>query len=110
MKCRKEKSREIKRQMATSSSSSGIGDGFVYPSQNIFELNNYVFSSKFDNGNLLKVEKGSGTHEFYLWSASDNYGTPNVRFDGTNAWFHFCVSGVAKGVTLKLQVHYDYHY
>ena len=24
--------------------------------------------------------------------------------DGTNAWFHFCVSGMAKGVTLKLQV------
>ena len=85
--------------------SSSSSDNAVYPSQNIFTLDKYTFSSKFDNGNLLKVEKGPSAYEFYLWSASDNYSTPNARVDGTNAWFHFCVSGMAKGITLKLQVH-----
>ena len=93
-----------KKSSSNSNSSNGV-ESLVYPSQNIFEFNNYIFSSKFDNGNLLKVEKGPGAHEFYLWTAGDNYGTLNARTDGTNAWFHFCVSGMAKGITLKLQVH-----
>ena len=77
---------------------------FKYPAHNVFELNGLLFSSKFDNGNLLKVEPGSTPNEYLMWVASDNYGTDYSRSDGTNAWFHFSVARVSKGTTLHFQI------
>jgi len=74
------------------------------PGHSIFEIDGLLFSSNFDNGNLMKVEKGTETNEFYLWVAPDNAGTELARADGANAWFHFCVSHVRKGTTLRLQI------
>ena len=59
--------------MTEESSSSG-GNTHTYPSQNTFELGGVIFSSNFDNGNLLKVERGGDSNEYLLWTAADNYG------------------------------------
>jgi hypothetical protein len=69
---------------------------------NIFDIDGVIFSSNFDNGNLANVEKGSGSHEYILWTSPDNAGTSYSS--SHNAWFHFCISHAAKGVSMRLVI------
>lgn len=77
---------------------------FENPAHSVFEVNGLLFSSNFDSGNLMKVERGAGANEYLLWTAPDNAGTDLARADGTNAWFYFCVSRAKKETTLRLQI------
>ncbi|KAF3849609.1 hypothetical protein F7725_019328 [Dissostichus mawsoni] len=86
---------------------------------------NIVFSSKFDSGNLgrvEKVEKGSSSpptdiapsgntlsgsnltpdYEFNLWTQPDCAGTEHEN--GNRSWFYFSVRGAAPGKILKINV------
>nr|XP_040016197.1 cytosolic carboxypeptidase-like protein 5 isoform X2 [Gasterosteus aculeatus aculeatus] len=86
---------------------------------------NILFSSKFDSGNLArveKVEKGSSSppgdvapggsvlcgsnftpdYEFNVWTQPDCGGTEHEN--GNRSWFHFSVRGAAAGKTLKINV------
>ncbi|XP_041815214.1 cytosolic carboxypeptidase-like protein 5 isoform X2 [Chelmon rostratus] len=86
---------------------------------------NIVFSSKFDSGNLARVEKverggsspptdtapsGSGPsgsnlspdYEFNVWTQPDCGGTENEN--GNRSWFYFSVRGAAPGKILKINV------
>ncbi|XP_056267126.1 cytosolic carboxypeptidase-like protein 5 isoform X2 [Pseudoliparis swirei] len=84
---------------------------------------NIVFSSKFDSGNLARVEKveksscsppeapsggaPSGSHltpdyEFNVWTQPDCGGTEHEN--GNRSWFHFSVRGAAGGKVLKINV------
>ncbi|XP_037541026.1 cytosolic carboxypeptidase-like protein 5 [Nematolebias whitei] len=86
---------------------------------------NIVFSSKFDSGNLArveKVEKGSssppsdaasagcstsGTHltpdyEFNVWTQPDCAGTEHEN--GNRSWFYFSMRGAPPGKLLKINV------
>uniref|UniRef100_A0A3Q2ZX87 Cytosolic carboxypeptidase-like protein 5 n=1 Tax=Kryptolebias marmoratus TaxID=37003 RepID=A0A3Q2ZX87_KRYMA len=86
---------------------------------------NIVFSSKFDSGNLArveKVEKGSssppsdtasggsstsGSHltpdyEFNVWTQPDCAGTEHEN--GNRSWFYFSVRGALPGKLLKINV------
>uniref|UniRef100_A0A1A7XB80 Cytosolic carboxypeptidase-like protein 5 n=1 Tax=Iconisemion striatum TaxID=60296 RepID=A0A1A7XB80_9TELE len=84
-----------------------------------------VFSSKFDSGNLARVEKvengstsppsksasggssGSGSHltpdcEFNVWTQPDCAGTEYEN--GNRSWFYFSVRGATPGKLLKINV------
>jgi len=62
-----------------------------------------VFSSAFDNGNLAKVVKcGGGPFDYRVWVAPDNSGTSYQSKH--NAWFYFTVTGLPRGVTLRVTV------
>ncbi|KAF6732233.1 Cytosolic carboxypeptidase-like protein 5 [Oryzias melastigma] len=86
---------------------------------------NIVFSSKFDSGNLARVEKvekgnlspasdtassgssSSGSHlapdyEFNVWTQPDCAGTEHEN--GNRSWFYFSVKGAAPGKLLKINV------
>uniref|UniRef100_A0A671UWC6 Cytosolic carboxypeptidase-like protein 5 n=1 Tax=Sparus aurata TaxID=8175 RepID=A0A671UWC6_SPAAU len=86
---------------------------------------NIVFSSKFDSGNLArveKVEKGSSSpatdvapsgtglsgstlspdYEFNVWTQPDCGGTEHEN--GNRSWFYFSVRGAAPGKLLKINV------
>nr|XP_019947496.1 PREDICTED: cytosolic carboxypeptidase-like protein 5 isoform X2 [Paralichthys olivaceus] len=86
---------------------------------------NIVFSSKFDSGNLArveKVEKGSSSpssdtassgsttsgstvspdYEFNVWTQPDCAGTEHEN--GNRSWFYFSVRGTAPGKILKINV------
>ncbi|XP_068610170.1 cytosolic carboxypeptidase-like protein 5 [Brachionichthys hirsutus] len=86
---------------------------------------NIVFSSKFDSGNLARVEKvekgrssppadaapsGNGSsasnlssdYEFNVWTRPDCGGTEHEN--GNRSWFYFSVRGAAPGKTLKINV------
>ncbi|KAM6992169.1 cytosolic carboxypeptidase-like protein 5 [Tautogolabrus adspersus] len=86
---------------------------------------NIVFSSKFDSGNLArveKVEKGSSSpsgdvaqggsapsgsnitpdYEFNVWTQPDCAGTEHEN--GNRSWFYFSVRGAAPGKLLKINV------
>ncbi|XP_071334803.1 cytosolic carboxypeptidase-like protein 5 isoform X2 [Trachinotus anak] len=86
---------------------------------------NIVFSSKFDSGNLARVEKvekgssspssdtassGSGPsgctltpdYEFNVWTQPDCAGTEHEN--GNRSWFYFSVRGAAPGKLLKINV------
>ncbi|KAM8726173.1 cytosolic carboxypeptidase-like protein 5 isoform 3-T4 [Acanthopagrus schlegelii] len=86
---------------------------------------NIVFSSKFDSGNLARVEKvekgssspatdvaSSGTglsgsslspdYEFNVWTQPDCGGTEHEN--GNRSWFYFSVRGAAPGKLLKINV------
>ncbi|XP_077567164.1 cytosolic carboxypeptidase-like protein 5 isoform X2 [Stigmatopora nigra] len=82
---------------------------------------NIVFSSKFDSGNLARVEKVKLTHslhndttptggtasnipdyEFNVWTQPDCGGSEYEN--GNRSWFHFSVQGVAPGKLLKINV------
>ncbi|KAM9704624.1 cytosolic carboxypeptidase-like protein 5 isoform 2-T2 [Menidia menidia] len=86
---------------------------------------NIVFSSKFDSGNLARVEKvekagssppsdtasgGSSTsgsqltpdYEFNVWTQPDCAGTEYEN--GNRSWFYFSVRGVAPGKLMKVNV------
>mmetsp|Transcript_16757 Transcript_16757/g.25168 ORF Transcript_16757/g.25168 Transcript_16757/m.25168 type:complete len:785 (-) Transcript_16757:204-2558(-) len=70
---------------------------------NVFEIDGVVFSSNFDNGNLLHVEKTDRRpHEYRLWSANDNHGSEYESRHCT--WFHFSVTGLPHGCTIKLHI------
>jgi hypothetical protein len=72
---------------------------------NVFDLEGVIFSSNFDNGNLLRVERGNSTTswDYKVWTAPDNYGTPHQSKHC--AWFYFTVSGLPMGATLSLVRH-----
>ncbi|XP_054617290.1 cytosolic carboxypeptidase-like protein 5 isoform X2 [Dunckerocampus dactyliophorus] len=86
-----------------------------------------VFSSKFDSGNLARVERVNKTtpspipdatttaavggpasapnipdYEFNVWTQPDCAGTEHEN--GNRSWFHFSVQGVAAGKLLKVNV------
>nr|XP_057927134.1 cytosolic carboxypeptidase-like protein 5 isoform X1 [Doryrhamphus excisus]XP_057927142.1 cytosolic carboxypeptidase-like protein 5 isoform X1 [Doryrhamphus excisus] len=86
-----------------------------------------VFSSKFDSGNLARVERVNRTtpspspdattaaaaggaasapgipdYEFNVWTQPDCAGTEHEN--GNRSWFHFSVQGVAAGKLLKISV------
>ncbi|KAM9840291.1 cytosolic carboxypeptidase-like protein 5 [Aulostomus maculatus] len=86
---------------------------------------NIVFSSKFDSGNLArveKVEKGNSSptadagssgcvpsgsnitpdYEFNVWTQPDCAGTEHEN--GNRSWFYFSVRGAAPGKLLKINV------
>ncbi|KAM8831344.1 cytosolic carboxypeptidase-like protein 5 [Spinachia spinachia] len=83
---------------------------------------NILFSSKFDSGNLARVEKGSSSppgevahggsalsgpnltpdYEFNVWTQPDCGGTEHEN--GNRSWFHFSVRGAASGKMLKINV------
>ncbi|XP_026175224.1 cytosolic carboxypeptidase-like protein 5 [Mastacembelus armatus] len=86
---------------------------------------NIVFSSKFDSGNLArvdKVEKGSSSpssdtasggsgpsgsnlvpdYEFNVWTQPDCAGTEHEN--GNRSWFYFSVRGASPGKVLKINV------
>ncbi|XP_028252825.1 cytosolic carboxypeptidase-like protein 5 isoform X2 [Parambassis ranga] len=86
---------------------------------------NIVFSSKFDSGNLARVEKvekgnssppsdtassgssSSGSnlsldYEFNVWTQPDCAGTEHEN--GNRSWFYFSVQGTAPGKLLKINV------
>ncbi|KAM7368171.1 hypothetical protein PAMP_014417 [Pampus punctatissimus] len=86
---------------------------------------NIVFSSKFDSGNLArveKVEKGNSSpttdtassgcapsgsnftpdYEFNVWTQPDCAGTEHEN--GNRSWFYFSVRGAAPGKILKINV------
>uniref|UniRef100_A0A8C4HUT1 Cytosolic carboxypeptidase-like protein 5 n=1 Tax=Dicentrarchus labrax TaxID=13489 RepID=A0A8C4HUT1_DICLA len=86
---------------------------------------NIVFSSKFDSGNLARVEKvekgssspptdtapsGSGLlgsnltpdYEFNVWTQPDCGGTEHEN--GNRSWFYFSVRGAAPGKIVKINV------
>ncbi|XP_037306231.2 cytosolic carboxypeptidase-like protein 5 isoform X2 [Pungitius pungitius] len=83
---------------------------------------NILFSSKFDSGNLARVEKGSWSppgevatggsalpgsnltpdYEFNVWTQPDCGGTEHEN--GNRSWFHFSVRGAAPGKILKINV------
>ncbi|XP_059212317.1 cytosolic carboxypeptidase-like protein 5 [Centropristis striata] len=86
---------------------------------------NIVFSSKFDSGNLARVEKvdkGSSSpptevapsgsalpgsnlspdYEFNVWTQPDCGGTEHEN--GNRSWFYFSVRGAAPGKILKINV------
>uniref|UniRef100_A0A3Q0RES4 Cytosolic carboxypeptidase-like protein 5 n=1 Tax=Amphilophus citrinellus TaxID=61819 RepID=A0A3Q0RES4_AMPCI len=86
---------------------------------------NIVFSSRFDSGNLARVEKvekgnsspssdtassgssSSGSnltpdYEFNVWTQPDCAGTENEN--GNRSWFYFSVKGAAPGKLLKINV------
>ncbi|XP_060946931.1 cytosolic carboxypeptidase-like protein 5 isoform X1 [Limanda limanda] len=88
-------------------------------------IGNVVFSSKFDSGNLArveKVEKGSSSppsdttssggapsgptlspdYEFNVWTQPDCAGTEHEN--GNRSWFYFSVRGTAPGKILKINV------
>lgn len=73
------------------------------PSQNVFVFDEITFSSKFDNGNLGKVERiPNKSFEFRVWTAPDNMGT---EYQSKHcAWFHFVVSGLPRGCVLRIQI------
>uniref|UniRef100_H3CWD9 Cytosolic carboxypeptidase-like protein 5 n=1 Tax=Tetraodon nigroviridis TaxID=99883 RepID=H3CWD9_TETNG len=83
-----------------------------------------VFSSKFDSGNLARVEKVKDNisppadtspsscgppganlgpeYEFNVWTQPDCGGTEHEN--GNRSWFYFSVKGTAPGKTLKINV------
>ncbi|XP_075904541.1 cytosolic carboxypeptidase-like protein 5 isoform X4 [Nelusetta ayraudi] len=81
-------------------------------------IGNIIFSSKFDSGNLARVEKvdkdasssptsnspsGSNPdHEFNVWTRPDCGGTEQEN--GNRSWFFFSVRGAAPGKLLKINV------
>ena len=74
------------------------------PAHGVFVFDdNIVFSSNFDNGNLARVDRvKASSYEFRIWTAPDNMGT---SFQSKhNAWFHFVVSGVPSGSTLRMTI------
>lgn len=77
-------------------------------SQNIFSFEEITFSSNFDNGNLYRVERignnsTSSQQEFKIWTANDNMNSSN-QSKSNNAWFHFVVTGLSQGQTLRIFV------
>ena len=75
------------------------------PTQNRFDLDGVVFSSQFDNGNLSRVMKLSGTghpYDYKVFVATDNYGTSYASKH--NAWFYFSVTGLPKGVSIRITI------
>ncbi|XP_024912413.1 cytosolic carboxypeptidase-like protein 5 isoform X3 [Cynoglossus semilaevis] len=85
---------------------------------------NIVFSSKFDSGNLARVEKVEKTnssspssglsatttsgltptpdYEFNVWTQPDSAGTEHEN--GNRSWFYFSVQGIAPSKMLKINV------
>lgn len=84
-----------------------------------------VFSSKFDSGNLARVERvdkssssppldtssngssvsgpnSSPDYEFNVWTQPDSAGTEHEN--GNRSWFYFSVRGVSSGKLLKINV------
>jgi Cytosolic carboxypeptidase N-terminal domain len=73
------------------------------PGHNVFEFESGVtFSSNFDNGNLLAVDKMSKPHEYKIYTAQDNHGSPCQSKH--TAWFYFVVTGLPQGVTLRINI------
>ncbi|XP_019624010.1 PREDICTED: cytosolic carboxypeptidase-like protein 5 isoform X2 [Branchiostoma belcheri] len=77
-----------------------------------------LFTSKFDSGNLARVERcsrddsdeggGPGTSpltpdfEFNVWTKPDAAGTPHEN--GNRSWFHFGVRGYPPGKLIKINI------
>jgi hypothetical protein len=73
------------------------------PAHNIFTFDEITFSSKFDNGNLARVERlPNNNYSFKIWTAPDNMG---ADFQSKHcAWFHFFVTGLPLGCVLRIQI------
>jgi len=69
---------------------------------NVFQIDDVCFSSNFDSGNLAKVEKVAGKpFDYKIWTAPDNMGSSYQSKH--SAWFHFQVSGIPTGSTMRIQ-------
>lgn len=86
-----------------------------------FRFGNIVFSSRFDSGNLARVERVDGSepdgessrptnasvqikpdYEFNVWTKPD---CANTEFEnGNRSWFYFSVRGMLPGKLLKINV------
>jgi hypothetical protein len=73
------------------------------PAHNVFTFSDgVIFSSNFDNGNLLRVEQTNKSYDYRVWTAPDNTGQPHQSKHC--AWFYFMVTGLPVGCVLKVQI------
>jgi hypothetical protein len=73
------------------------------PAHSCFDFDEVTFSSNFDSGNLARVDRLNGKpYDFKIWIAPDNMGTPHQSKHC--AWFHFQVTGIPMGSTLRIQI------
>ena len=73
------------------------------PAHNVFTFSDgVIFSSNFDNGNLLRVEETNKSYDYRVWTAPDNTGQPHQSKHC--AWFYFMVTGLPVGCVLKVQI------
>ena len=68
---------------------------FKFPEQNL------TFTSRFDSGNMLRVEH-LHTNEYAITTAGDCH--DSVYATDYTSWFHFAVTGAAKGSTLVFHI------
>ncbi|KAK7196809.1 metallo-peptidase, Clan MC, Family M14 [Novymonas esmeraldas] len=64
-----------------------------------FEEDNLEFSSQFDSGNLIQVER-VGTYNYRMYTAMDCGNAPCQT--NNRQWFHFSVRGASKGVVVTV--------
>ncbi|KAG5494015.1 hypothetical protein JKF63_01848 [Porcisia hertigi] len=64
-----------------------------------FEEDNLEFSSQFDSGNLIQVERLSALH-YRMYTAMDCGNAPSQT--NNRQWFHFSVRGGGKGVVVTI--------
>eukprot|EP01017_Pseudomicrothorax_dubius_P040565 TRINITY_DN6363_c0_g1_i2.p2 TRINITY_DN6363_c0_g1~~TRINITY_DN6363_c0_g1_i2.p2 ORF type:complete len:233 (+),score=47.84 TRINITY_DN6363_c0_g1_i2:58-756(+) len=78
-----------------------VRDKNFHPQQTLHEFDNVVFDSRFDSGNLARVDKVRDDL-FNLYITPDNAGTPFEK--GYRTWFHFSVTPLRYPATITLTI------